>query len=291
MKVIQLEYFVAVVKYNSFTKAANFLHISQPSLTNTIKKMESDLGYDLFTRTTKDIKITEKGIHFYNYALQLIQNYHQTIEKMYDLNMGHVPKIKISILESTNQWISQVLATHKKQNADQTYLISEIHDQTKIIELLINFENHLAFTNEQIIHEDITSIPLYEESYVLITPKNAFPYKRTTSIASLPLILPTKGSQVRKHLDDYFNRMNMHPNIVIEADRFEAATNFVHRGLGYAIIPRVYYQSFNARDLDAIDIRPTLGRSIYINYLKKRKHSERVLSFIDQCINYWNFKE
>lgn len=114
MKVIQLEYFVAVVKYNSFTKAANFLHISQPSLTTTIKKMESDLGYDLFTRTTKDIKITEKGIHFYNYALQLIQNYHQTIEKMYDLNMGHVPKIKISILESTNQWISQVLATHKK---------------------------------------------------------------------------------------------------------------------------------------------------------------------------------
>ncbi|MEB6202762.1 LysR family transcriptional regulator [Staphylococcus xylosus] len=291
MKVIQLEYFVAVVKYNSFTKAANFLHISQPSLTTTIKKMESDLGYDLFTRTTKDIKITEKGIHFYNYALQLIQNYHQTIEKMYDLNMGHVPKIKISILESTNQWISQVLATHKKQNADQTYLISEIHDQTKIIELLINFENHLAFTNEQIIDEDITSIPLYEESYVLITPKKAFSYKRTTSIASLPLILPTKGSQVRKHLDDYFNRMNMHPNIVIEADRFEAATNFVHRGLGYAIIPRVYYQSFNARDLDAIDIRPTLGRSIYINYLKKRKHSERVLSFIDQCINYWNFKE
>ena len=37
MKIIQLEYFVAVVKYNSFTKAANFLHISQPSLTATIK--------------------------------------------------------------------------------------------------------------------------------------------------------------------------------------------------------------------------------------------------------------
>ena len=37
MKIVQLEYFIAVVKYNSFTKAADFLHISQPSLTNTIK--------------------------------------------------------------------------------------------------------------------------------------------------------------------------------------------------------------------------------------------------------------
>lgn len=291
MKIIQLEYFVAVVKYNSFTKAANFLHISQPSLTTTIKKMEADLGYDLFMRTTKDIKITEKGIHFYNYAQQLIQNYHQTIEKMYDLNMGHAPKIKISILESTNQWISQILSTHAQQFPDQTYLVSEIHDQTKIFELLINFENHVAFTNEQINHDDIESKPLYEESYVLITPKNAFPNSHTTSIASLPLILPTKGSQVRKHLDDYFNRMNLHPNIIIEADRFEAATNFVHRGLGYAVIPRVYYQSFNAKDLDALDIQPKLSRSIYINYLKKRKHSSRVLSFIEQCVNYWNFKE
>lgn len=119
-------------------------------------------------------------------------------------------------------------------------------------------------------HDDIESIPLYEESYVSITPKNAFPHSHTTSIASLPLILPTKGSQVRKHLDDYFNRMNLHPNIIIEADRFEAATNFVHRGLGYAVIPRVYYQSFNAKDLDVLDIQPKLGRSIYINYLKKK---------------------
>src|SRR5699024_11510461 len=108
----------------------------------------------------------------------------------------------------------------------------------------------------------------YEESYVLITPKDTFPNRNKVSIKSLPLILPTKGSQVRKHLDDYFNRLNIHPNIIIEADRFEASTNFVHRVLGYAIIPSFYYQSFNVRDLDAIELIPTLNRSIYIIYFK-----------------------
>lgn len=288
MKIIQLEYFVAVVKYNSFTKAANFLHISQPSLTATIKKMESDLGYDLFIRSTKEIKITEKGIQFYNYAQGLIHNYHQTVEKMYDLNTSHAPKIKLSILESSNQWISQVVAMHRKQYIEQTYLISEVHDQSKIIDQLLNFENHISLTNEIIKHEAIESIPLYKESYVLITPKNAFPNITATEIASLTLILPTKGSQVRKHLDDYFNRMNIRPNIIMEVDRFEAATNLVHKGLGYAVIPQVYFQSFNTRDLDVIHIMPNLGRTIFINYLKKRKHSERVLSLINQCINYWD---
>lgn len=64
MKILQLEYFIEVVKQNSFTKAARTLHISQPSLTATIKKMESQLGYALLKRTTKDISITEKGIQF-----------------------------------------------------------------------------------------------------------------------------------------------------------------------------------------------------------------------------------
>lgn len=287
VKIIQLEYFVAVVKYNSFTKAANFLHISQPSLTATIKKMEADLGYDLFIRTTKEIQITEKGIQFYNYAQSLIHNYHQTLEKMHDLNTSHAPKIKLSILESSNQWISQVIAMHRKNYRDQTYLVSEVHDQSKIIDQLLNFENHIGITNEIINHEAISSIVLYHESYVLITPKNTFPSASAKEIQTLPLILPTKGSQVRKHLDDYFNRMNIRPNVIMEVDRFEAATNFVHKGLGYAIIPQVYYQSFSTRDLEVIHIKPNLGRTIYINYLKKRKHSERVLSLINQCINYW----
>ena len=62
IKILQLEYFIAVVDNNSFTKAADFLHISQPSLTATIKKMEERLGYDLFYRTTKQIQITENGV-------------------------------------------------------------------------------------------------------------------------------------------------------------------------------------------------------------------------------------
>lgn len=287
MKIIQLEYFIAVVKYNNFTQAAKFLHISQPSLTATIKKLENNLGYDLLTRTTKDIKITEKGIQFYNYAVKLVQEYHQTMEKMHDLKMSEAPKIKLSILESTTQWVSQIIALHRQQYMSQNYLISELHNQNDILDHLLNFEEHLALSNEKISHEAIQSTPLYEESYILLAPKNTFNQQYIT-INDLPLILPKKGSQVRQHLDDYFKRMNLRPDIVLEVDRFEAATNFVHKGLGYAIIPRFYYQSFNTNQLDAIKFQPKLGRTIYINYLKKRKHSARVLSLIDVFLNYWD---
>ncbi|BBD89277.1 LysR substrate binding domain protein [Staphylococcus caprae M23864:W1] len=250
--------------------------------------MEADLGYDLFMRTTKDIKITEKGIQFYKYATQLVQEYRSTVEKMYDLNITSEPRIKMGILESTSQWIAKVTQIHHKSFPDQQYRMYEVHDRSDSIDQLLNFDVHFALTNEKINHEDIASIPLYEEPYVLLTPKNEFPNQKTIKIENLPLIMPNKNSQVRKHLDDYFNRRNEFPNIVVETDRFESATNFVHLNLGYAIVPRFYYQSYFAKNLDSIKIRPNLGRKIFINYLKKRKHSEQVMSLIQQCLDYWD---
>ncbi|EMH0154553.1 TPA: LysR family transcriptional regulator [Staphylococcus aureus] len=286
MKIIQLEYFLAIVKYNSFTKAAQFLHISQPSLTATIKKMEADLGYDLFTRSTKDIKITEKGIQFYRYASELVQQYRSTMEKMYDLSVTSEPRIKIGTLESMNQWIANLIRKHHSDYPEQQYRLYEIHDKHQSIEQLLNFNIHLAITNEKITHEDIRSIPLYEESYILLAPKETFKNQNWVDVENLPLILPNKNSQVRKHLDDYFNRRNIRPNVVVETDRFESAVGFVHLGLGYAIIPRFYYQSFHTSNLEYKKIRPNLGRKIYINYHKKRKHSEQVHTFVQQCQDY-----
>ncbi|QLK86691.1 LysR family transcriptional regulator [Staphylococcus sp. 17KM0847] len=288
MKVLQLEYFIAVVNYNSFTKAAQALHISQPSLTATIKKMENDLGYALLKRSTKEISITEKGIQFYNHAVTLVQHYHQTLEQMYDLKLSQTPKIKMAIIESTAYWVSTIIKQHNRQYPDQHYQITEILNPEVLAQKLINFDLHIGLSNDEIKHEDVISIPLYEEEYMLLTPKDTFPNASSISIKNLPLILPNKPYQVRKHIDDYFTHFEERPNIIMEVDRFEAATNFVHQGMGYAVIPRVYYQSHQTSHLNAIKITPTIKRTIYINYAKKRQYSEQVHHLVTSCQKYWS---
>ena len=59
--------------------------------------MEADLGYDLFTRSTKDIKITEKEYSFIVMS-ELVQQYRSTMEKMYDLSVTSEPRIKLGLL-------------------------------------------------------------------------------------------------------------------------------------------------------------------------------------------------
>ncbi|REH88903.1 LysR family transcriptional regulator substrate-binding protein, partial [Staphylococcus felis] len=81
---------------------------------------------------------------------------------------------------------------------------------------------------------------------------------------------------------------NMRANIVMEVERFEAAANFVRQGMGYAVIPRAYYQSFNTNSLNAIQIRPNMQRTIYINLSRKRQYTQEVLDLVDLCQYYWN---
>ncbi|MGV3041813.1 LysR family transcriptional regulator [Staphylococcus rostri] len=287
MKILQLEYFIEVVNHNSFTKAAQALHISQPSLTATIKKMEHDLGYQLLKRSTKEITITEKGIQFYNYAVNLVQQYHQTMEQMYDLKLSQTPKIKMATIESTAYWVSIVIRQHQQQHPDQHYQITEILNPEILAQKLTNFELHLGISNDQIRHEDVVSVPLYEEDYVLLAPNDTFESQTAISIKGLPLILPNKPYQVRKHIDDYFTHLEERPNIVMEVERFEAATNFVHQGMGYAVIPRVYYQSRYTQHLSALTIRPTIKRTIYINYARNRQYSDHVRNLVTACQRYW----
>ncbi|WP_414055262.1 LysR family transcriptional regulator [Macrococcus equi] len=289
MKILQFEYFIAVVENKSFTKASNYLHISQPSLTAAIKKLENELGYKLLERSTKEIKITERGILFYQYAKDIVHTYHQTVERMYDLNYSSNPKIKIGILESTSKWVSSVVTKHNNDYDGQHYLIKEILSTHEIIKAITHYDVHIALSNEQLNHNDITSIPIYNEDYILTAPINAFPDIKSIQLKNLPLILPNDSFQVRKHLNDYFIRHEIRPQIVLEVDRFETALNYVHEGMGYAVIPKIYYQSHNASYLNAISIHPNIKRTIYINFHKKRKHSTRVLSLIDMFKQYWDF--
>src|SRR5699024_156510 len=180
-----------------YIQASEMIHISQPSLTATLKRRGNNLGHELFIRGTKTIKITEKRIQFYRHAVRLVEAHHQTMEKMYDRNRRQSPNSKIFIWESISRW-------------------------------------------------------------------------RPTVIQIDTRLYPGRHYQV------------------LEVDRCEAATNFVHQRMGYAVIPRLYYQSSNTDELNIIKVRPAIKRTIYMNTLKKRKHSEEELSPIEYSMGFWD---
>ena len=82
MTIIQLQYFVTVVKTNSITKAAKQLFVSQPAVSSSIKELEKEFNVALFVRYNNQIVLTDEGHHLYKLAVNLLQNYANSYEDM-----------------------------------------------------------------------------------------------------------------------------------------------------------------------------------------------------------------
>lgn len=97
MELRQLEYFIAVTNLKSFTKAADKLHVAQPSITIAIKKLEDSLGVILLERKQKNINLTKEGEVFYKRANEIINRVTNVEKEMYDFKKSKKEIIKVSI--------------------------------------------------------------------------------------------------------------------------------------------------------------------------------------------------
>ena len=75
----QLQSFIAVVKYGSFTKAAQVLYSSQPTISSHIRNLEEELSTRLLVRTTKCLTITPRGMEFYEWATNTIKSWESAV--------------------------------------------------------------------------------------------------------------------------------------------------------------------------------------------------------------------
>ncbi|OPZ92018.1 MAG: HTH-type transcriptional regulator TfdS [Firmicutes bacterium ADurb.Bin419] len=73
MTLQQMKYIIAIVQYGSITEAAKRLFISQPSLSNAVKDIETETGIEIFQRSVKGITLTSDGTEFLSYARQVVE--------------------------------------------------------------------------------------------------------------------------------------------------------------------------------------------------------------------------
>ena len=100
----QLECFIYAVQENTFFDAAEALHITQSSLSKQIKKMEQELGIQLFDRSKRSAVLTQAGEFFYPEAQKLSLQYQQTIAKMKEFNTRFSSSLCVGTLPVLSQY-------------------------------------------------------------------------------------------------------------------------------------------------------------------------------------------
>lgn len=254
--------FYTVAKNKHMTKASEELHISQPAISQSIKKLEAQLGGTLFIRSNKGMELTSEGKMFYNYiksALELINNAENEFTSFKDLSKG-----KINIGASTTLTKIVIMDAIKKFHIDYPNIEINItnnltHDliidlQRGKLDFVIYNEGDVKEKN--IITEKIKGLRhgfVYNENYFKDNIKNL------EDLNNYPLILQNKESNSRKFLDFFTLKNNVSLVAKTEVVSQDLILEFTNAGfgIGFGILELAHKNFPNLKELSINKIIPT----------------------------------
>lgn len=170
MDTIQLETFFTVIKYKNYTKAAEILNVSQPTVSSRIKNLENELDCILFEKDGKNLTLSKEGITFEEYASNILANMIRSKEvtrssKYNKLKIGFSPGFSYSFITEV---ITSILSIDNLEVS-----IFEGKDSLHLNEQILSGELDLVFTRNFISHKpNIISEHLFDDKLVLICGKN-----------------------------------------------------------------------------------------------------------------------
>lgn len=293
MDIRQLHYFVTVVEQKTFTAAASLLHISQPSLSTSIKKLEDKLELILLDRSTRNLKLTKEGKILYEEAKKLITHFEHVKNEMTRLKQQGPLELSIGLIESSEFWMPKILSLFRAEFTDVHIRLLEVLGLTDVEDALNGFHIHLAITNQYINNKDIKTIPIYEEKLVALLPPEHHlkdeSYVTIDQLGKEDFIISKEGFQTREDILNAFRNEGIKPHIQFEIERFETACSLVEDGLGITVVPENYvkYSRKHMYHIKPIADAQIL-RTVYLAYVKNRYLPPIVIRFMAIVKEFFN---
>ena len=268
MNLDQLRSFSAVARLGNFTRAAEHLHLSQPSLSRQIGALEQDLGAELLHRARGGTTLTTAGESLLPLARRMLADAESVRRELAELaglqrgrvRLGATPSLCISL-------VAEVLSAFHAAHPTIELHLSE-QGSRRLLDELARGELDLALinTSEATEVDRFSVTPLLVEELVLISstglpPVTSRPTIALAAIADLPQIVFSASYELRSTTDAAFRAQNLTPTVVLEGAEMDAVLRFVERGLGVAIVPAMVL--IDRPGLRSVRLeQPTLTRSI-----------------------------
>ncbi|SDL88730.1 DNA-binding transcriptional regulator, LysR family [Sediminibacillus halophilus] len=275
-----LKYFLMVSKELHFTKAAEKLGISQPTLSHQIKLLEQELGAPLFNRIGKKIELTKVGEIVQAEALNIqgsIQNISSQIEAFTKVKIG---ELKVAVLPGEMTDLISTLCIQFNQLYPDIKVFVQSTDQVEKAVLENQADFGIGFHSSQ--NGLMQVIKLYNEEFYLISNrKHGSESISFSALLDKPLVLFPRIHQCRKILDKTSDGMGKQIEPIVETSSIESILNLVRSGIGCSIVSRTLFDFYDTEDLFFQRIEnPYLNRNVYLTMKKNAFVNFATRSFI-----------
>lgn len=236
----QLETFAAVSRLNSFTKAADALHLTQPAVSIQIKQIADTVGLPLFEQTGRDIALTPAGEELLKMVRSLddIWNrFESAVDELKGLKRG---KLRVALVTTAKYFLPRMLGAFCQRYPDIDIEL-EIANRAKIVERLRNNQDDLYVMSYPPDDLDIVRLPFLDNEYVVIAPNTHWSVGKPVSIqelASEAFLLREPGSGSRHVIDQHMQALGMKLKVRLALASNEAIRDLVASGMGLSVLSR-----------------------------------------------------
>lgn len=283
MNLYHLRYFVTLAKMQHYTKAAEHLCITQPSLSHAISALEKELSVKLFEKEGRNVVLTKCGMEFLGEVERSLQILDKSVDHIKAAGNGE-GRLDIALLRTlgTNlvpELIRGFVSEYPYKNIDFHFYNGLTAD---ILEGLKEQKYDIAFCSRADNEPLIDFIPIARQDLVVIVPKH-HPLADRDEIClsetlAYPQILFSKRSGLRAIINKLFETCGQMPEAVFEIEEDQTIAGFVANGFGIAVVPNM--PILNNMPIHVIHItEPSWERYFYMAVLKSRYHVPLVENF------------
>lgn len=289
MEIRQLEYFQTVAALNNFTKAAEKMFVSQPSITNGIQNLEEEIGVQLFDRSQKKVKLTPEGHVFLlrvEKILRAIDDAMMEMRDFRDLNKGTIRLVLPPMIGA--------------------YLFPNIFPYFKkafpTLDLTV-FEEGSVAARRMVDREDVdlgliilppspdlslNTLPFFKEQIVLCaSPSHPLSREKIVSFKQLQnekIILLKEDSYHRRIIINECLKNGFSPQIVFSSNQIQTIKSLVANNVGVSFLMSMIASS--EKNLISIPLNPNIEITIGLIWKKNKYLSKASQAFIDFIVGY-----
>lgn len=267
----QIRYFLILSEELHFWKAAEKSFISQSSLSRQIIQIEEELGFQLFERNKRNVKLTPAGQFLKENWSRIWDNYHQGIKQAKKIDEGSSGRVTISYPGSIAfRFLPELLKSVHKRMPDLTIELIEPPDENHL-KLLLDFNIDIALSRDEFVHQEVKAKKLYEEPLCLVVPDSHF--LNEENFIGLNQLENQKFIISRLHDNTFFSsvlrktfaRYEIEPQVIIESDFGAMILSLVSKNMGVSILPK----SFEKATIAGVRFLELPEKvSLYANYRK-----------------------
>jgi len=287
MNTKRLLYVLTLAREGSFSKAADILNITQPSLSQYIKKIEREIGLELFDRANGDLRLTDAGKVYIDAGKQIIDIEHQMENSFTDIATYKTGSVIIGAAPYRAAAMLPSIARSFQSLHSSMHLIVREGTTAELVEGMVHGEYDLAltllpiddrlFTWERVMEEELVlAVPVGYPSIPATTiPERKCPAINIDELNRMPLVMLSETQYMQMLLNNLVLDYKIKPATAAVVKSLEAQIEFVKAGVGMALVPSGIERFCTDSSVTFYSFIPALPkRQVVVMWRKDRKLSK-----------------